>query len=75
MAVTFVRSEEEGGLVNIRKGFMNLPVQEYQVSLVTICSDTFTHLMDVFSVGISVRSAGPSPKLSITLSGDDRPCG
>ena len=33
----------------MRKGFMNLSLQDHQVSLVAICSDTFPHLMDILS--------------------------
>ena len=44
-------------MVNVRKGFMNMSLQDHQFSLVVICSDTFPHLMDVLSgVGRNLSS-------------------
>ena len=42
-------------MVNIRNEVVNLLSQENQVSSVAICSDIFTHLMEVPMVGISVH--------------------
>ena len=56
-------------MVNIRNGLMNMSLRDHQVSLVAISSDTFTLIMDVLSLGISVRRDGPYPQLSTTLSG------
>ena len=54
-------------MVNIRKGVMNMSLQDHQFSLVVICSDKFPHLMDVLSgVGRNFSSLScPYPQLSI----------
>ena len=42
-------------MVNIRERLINLPLQEYRVSLETTWSDEITHLMDLLEVGVLVH--------------------